>query len=468
MAKNETIRILVADPLAEPGLTVFREAGVDLHLLTAEERPRLAELVADFDALVVRSMTQVDADLLKAGKRLRVVGRAGIGVDNVDIQAATELGILVVNAPTANLVSAIEHTFALMLAMARNVAAADASVKAGEWDRKRFQGFELQGKTLGVVGFGRIGQRVAARARAFEMEVIAFDPFLDPSVARRLEVDLLPLDELLERADIVTLHTPLTAETRHLIDAAAIARMKAGALVVNCGRGGVIDEEALLAGLEDGRLGGAALDVYAEEPPTHLELVRHPGVVSTPHIGAQTREAQVRVATETAQMILAALDGSLAITAVNLPFRPAGARGEPFLDLGGKLGKMASCLLPGSLQRLQVDLWGIDEDLRVPVTIAVINGALKPFLGEAVNFVNAERRPIIRPASMLTWLASRSPVRAARSSSRARSSPTRTPVSSASRAIAWSSGRRGGCWLSATVMCRAWSASSGPYWARPA
>ena len=188
-------RILIADPLAEPGLQVFAEAGVETHRLTDEERPRLRELVGDYDALVVRSMTRVDADLLRAGKRLKVVGRAGIGVDNVDLQAATEMGILVVNAPTANLVSAIELTFALMLALSRNVAAADASVRAGEWDRKRFQGGEIQGKRLGIVGFGRIGQRVATRARAFEMEVVAYDPFLDPAVARRLEVGLGRLED---------------------------------------------------------------------------------------------------------------------------------------------------------------------------------------------------------------------------------------------------------------------------------
>ncbi|HXO19761.1 MAG TPA: NAD(P)-dependent oxidoreductase, partial [Thermoanaerobaculia bacterium] len=211
-------RILIADSLDPSGLELLRASGAEVHLLTAEERPRLPELLGDYDALVVRSMTKVTAQLLAAGKRLKVVGRAGIGVDNVDVAAATEAGILVVNAPTANLLSATEHTFALLLSLARNVPAADASMKAGVWDRKSFVGVELQGKILGIIGFGRIGQRVAVRARAFDMQVLAYDPFLDAQAARRLEVELLPLEELLPRADVVTLHTPLTEQTRGLLD----------------------------------------------------------------------------------------------------------------------------------------------------------------------------------------------------------------------------------------------------------
>ncbi|HEY9419869.1 MAG TPA: phosphoglycerate dehydrogenase [Thermoanaerobaculia bacterium] len=383
-------RILIADTLDPSGLTVFQQAGVEVHQLTAEERPRLAEIVADFDALVVRSSTQATADLLRAGKRLKVVGRAGIGVDNVDVAAATELGILVVNAPTANLMSATEHTFALLLSLARRVPEADASTKAGGWDRK-LTGVELQGKTLGVIGFGRIGQRVADRARGFEMKVVAYDPFLDPGAARRLETELLPLEELLARADMVTLHVPMTDQTRNLLNRETLAKMKKGALLVNCARGGVVDEEALLESLEAGHLGGAALDVFAEEPPKDLSLVRHKKVVATPHLGAQTREAQERISLETAQMVLDSLAGSLAVAAVNLPFRPTGGKAEPFMALAETLGFMAYSLLDAPPQRLQVDVWGLDESLRAPVTVAALKGVLKPFLGEAVNFVNAER-----------------------------------------------------------------------------
>ncbi len=384
-------RILITDPLQRAGLRLFQKSGCEIHQLTAEERPELIRLVAGFDALVVRSGTKVDAALLRAGRRLRVVGRAGIGVDNVDVATATELGILVVNAPTANLVSATEHTFALLLALARNVPAADRSLRAGEWERKRFLGRELNGKTLGVVGLGRIGQSVADRARAFGMEIVAHDPFLDEGVARRLEVELLPLEELLARADVVTLHTPLTEQTRGLLDRRRIEAMKRGALLVNCARGGIVDEEALREALDAERLAGAALDVFAREPPVDSPLVGHPRVVATPHIGAQTREAQQRVATETARMVLAALDGSLAVTAVNLPFAPAGARSDAFLSLGEQLGRLASSLLGSSAHDLEVHLGGIDEGARVPVTVAVVKGALTPFLGEAVNFVNAER-----------------------------------------------------------------------------
>jgi D-3-phosphoglycerate dehydrogenase len=384
-------RILVADPLQAAGLEILRESGAEVRVLSDEERPRLLEILPGHDALIVRSMTKVTREVLEAGRGLKVVGRAGIGVDNIDVPAATEHGILVVNAPTANLLSATEHTLALLLAVARHVPAADASMKAGEWDRKRFVGTELQGKTLGVVGFGRIGQKVAERARAFGMEVLAHDPYLDPAAARRLDVELVELDQLLPRADVVTLHTPMTEATRGLLSAERIRAMKEGALLINCARGGLVDEAALLAALESGRLAGAGLDVFAEEPPRDLALVGHPKVVATPHIGAQTREAQKRIAVETSRMLLAALDGSLAVTAVNLPFAATGTRGEPYLRLGERLGRLASGLVGGGAESLQVDLWGIDEPLRAPLAVAALKGALEPFLGEAVNYVNAER-----------------------------------------------------------------------------
>jgi len=384
-------RILVADPLHPAGLKILEDAGAELHQLIADERPRLEELLPGFDALIVRSATRVDAALLRAGRRLRVIGRAGIGVDNVDVATATEMGVLVVNAPTANLISATEHTFALLLTLVRNVAAADASVKSGAWDRKRFLGAELEGKRLGIVGLGRIGQAVAARARAFEMEVGAFDPYLEASVAARLEIELLDLDALLAVSDVVTLHVPLTEQTRNLLSGERIATMKEGAYLVNCARGGVVNEAGLLAALEAGRLAGAALDVFAVEPPADLALVRHPRVVATPHIGAQTREAQERVATQTAKMVLASLEGSLAVTAVNLPFSTAGKRGEPLLALAERLGRLASLLLDGTLQELRVDLWGIEQALRAPLGVAAVKGALTPYLGEGVNYVNADR-----------------------------------------------------------------------------
>ncbi len=383
-------KILVSDPLEATGLTMLRESGHEVYELPGDEKARLPEIIGEYDALVVRSGTKVTADLLRAGSRLKVVGRAGIGVDNVDIAAATELGILVVNAPTANLISATEHTFALLLAVARNLPVADGSLKDEKWNRKQYVGTELQGKTLGVIGLGRIGQQVARRAQAFDMEVVAYDPVLDPDYVRRLDIEPLALDELLKRSDMVTLHVPLTDETRNLLDADRLAAMKEGALLINCARGGVVDEAALLEALDSGRLAGAALDVFAVEPPQDFRLARHPRVVATPHLGAQTREAQVRISTDTARMVLAALEGSLAVTAVNLPFRPAGTAGEPYLRLAEKLGLLAGHQLAGSLKEVRLALWGVDEALHQPLGIAAVKGVLTRYLGEAVNYVNAE------------------------------------------------------------------------------
>ncbi len=383
-------RILVADPINPIGLEMLRKSGAEVHALTDEERPRLAELLVDFDALVVRSATKVTAELLAAGKRLKVVGRAGIGVDNVDVAAATERGILVVNAPTANALSATEHTFALMLALARRVCEADASLKAGTWDRKRFVGVELQKKTLGIIGFGRIGQRVAARARGFDMRVVAYDPFLNEAVAQREGVEAMSLEELLPQSDFITLHTPLTEGTRGLLNAERLRTAKPGALLVNCGRGGVVDEAALLEVLENGPLAGAAVDVFAAEPLTDFQLAAHPKVVATPHIGAQTKEAQLRIATETAKMVLRALDGSLAITAVNLPFRSSGTSAEPLMLLGEQMGHLAAEMLGGKVSRVQVEFWKVDEAMHHPITVAVLKGALTPALNDGVNYVNAE------------------------------------------------------------------------------
>jgi D-3-phosphoglycerate dehydrogenase len=382
-------RILVADPLRAAGLDILREAGAEVIELDEAARARLPEMIAGADALLVRSQTQVTAELLEHADRLKVVARAGIGTDNVDVAAATARGVLVVNAPTANLVSATEHTFALLLSLTRKVSLAHESMRRGEWSRGEFMGTELRGKTIGIIGFGRIGQAVAKRAAAFEMEVIAADPFLDAAVATRFDIEMTTIDDLVARADVVTLHTPLTDQTENLLSAERIQAMKPGALLINCARGGIVDDAALLSALDDGRLGGAALDVFAEEPPTDWTLVRHPLVVTTPHIGAQTVEAQERVATDTARMVLGALEGSLAVTAVNLPFRSAGHRSEAYLSLTERMARMASQLLGGRLGEISVDLWGIDDHLGTPLAVAAAKGALFPALGDRVNYVNA-------------------------------------------------------------------------------
>lgn len=383
-------RILIADSLAPAGADLLRRSA-EVDLLRDEDRPRLVALIGNYDAVIVRSGTRITREVLESGDRLKVVGRAGVGVDNIDLAAATQRGVLVINAPTANSLSAAEHTFALMLALARRIPSADSSLKAGRWERKSHVGSELHGKILGVIGFGQIGQRVATRARAFEMETLAFDPFLQAEVARRLDVEPVAFDDLLARSDFITFHTPLTDQTRNMLDQSRIALMKDGAAVINAGRGGVVDAEALLAALESGKLSGAGLDVFPEEPPTDYRLAAHPRVVATPHIGAQTTEAQERIATETARMVLAALRGSLSVSAVNLPFRSSGSRATPFLRLGEQLGRLAAVALGGSLRRVQVDFWGIEDELRKSVAVAALKGALIPSCGEGVNYVNAER-----------------------------------------------------------------------------
>lgn len=390
MESPPLFRVVIADPLAPEGLGLLREAGCEVVDARAEDGAGLRAALAGADALMVRSRTRVDADLLAAGERLRVVARAGIGVDNIDLDAASGRGILVVNVPAANLLSATEHTFALLLALARNVASAHRALADGEWGRSRFVGTELHGKTLGIVGLGRIGREVAKRARAFGMAIVAYDPYLDRAVAERQGIELLDLGALLERVDAVTLHLPLTSETRGLLGAAELSRVKPGALLVNCARGGIVDEEALLAALESGRLGGAALDVFAEEPPTDRRLVEHPRVVATPHLGAQTREAQERASVEAARTVLDALGGSLAVSAVNLPFSWHGGWDSSYLVLAEQLGRLAAALVGGAVRRIEVDIEGIGDSLERPVALAAARGALLDALGPSVGFVNVE------------------------------------------------------------------------------
>jgi D-3-phosphoglycerate dehydrogenase len=381
-------RILVADPLHEAGLALLKESTAEIVELGDGD---IHELIGDVDAVIVRSRTSIDAAALERGTRLKVIARAGVGIDNVDVAAATERGILVVNAPAANLVSAAEHTFALLLSLTRMVPSAHASTRAGEWNRSSFMGTELRGKVLAVIGFGRIGQAVARRAAAFGMDVVAADPFLAPEVAARHQVELVDLDDAVARADVITLHTPLTEHTNRLMSADRIRSMKPGALLINCARGGLVDEDALVEALDSGHLAGAALDVFSEEPPTNRRLLEHPAVVVTPHIGAQTVEAQERVATETVRMVLDALEGSLAVTAVNLPFRSAGPRAQAFVDLAERMALMAGLVLGGSLSEIAIDVWGLDDDLSLPLTVAATRGALVPHLGDRVNYVNASR-----------------------------------------------------------------------------
>jgi D-3-phosphoglycerate dehydrogenase len=305
------MRILVAEKIAGEGLALL-EVHHEVEERLGLDHAGLVAAVPGFEALIVRSQLQVDREVIAAGAALRVVGRAGVGLDNIDVDAAKARGLIVLNAPDGNTIAAAEHTLALLLAVARRIPAADASTRAGEWARSRFAGLELHGRTLGIVGLGRIGLAVAQRAAAFGMHLLGYDPYVSPEVARARGIEPRDLPNLLAAADVVTLHVPLGPETTHLLDAAAIATLKPGAIVLNVARGGIVDEAALAKALRDGRVGGAAIDVYEREPPTGSPLLAAPNVVLTPHIAASTAEAQVAVGIEIARRVLAALEASVA------------------------------------------------------------------------------------------------------------------------------------------------------------
>ncbi len=385
------VRILVVEPLAPEGLELLR-AHHDVDEKLGLERSEIAAILPDYDALVVRSQVKVDAELIAAGTRLVVVGRAGVGVDNVDLEAATRAGITVVNAPTGNTIAAAEHTIALMYGLARKTAAADASMRRGEWKRAQFTGIELRGKTLGIVGLGKIGQAIAVRARAMEMTVIGSDPFVTPEQAANVGVELVTFDDLVERADVITVHVPMTRTTRGLINAAAIARMKPGVLLLNVARGGILDEADVAQALRDGRVAGAGIDVFEAEPPTGSPLLDAPNTLLTPHLGASTAEAQVAVAEEVAEQIIDVLDGRPARYAVNAPLlTPETAQAiAPYLPLAETLGRFLGQFAHTAPRTLTLEVAGEPAAYDAsPLVAAVLRGLLETSTTERVNLVNA-------------------------------------------------------------------------------
>jgi D-3-phosphoglycerate dehydrogenase / 2-oxoglutarate reductase len=387
-------RALVTDTLAESGLDILRNASdVELDYRPGLKGQELLDAVAGSDALITRSGTAVTQELVNAGTRLRIIGRAGVGLDNVDVDACTARGILVINAPTANIMSATEHTMAMLLALCRNIPEAHASVKRGEWTRSKFMGVELHGKTLGVIGLGRIGTRVAARARGFEMRVIAYDPHIADTVFQGVGVTRVTLDELLAQSDVITVHTPLTEETRGLLGADEIAKMKDGVIVLNIARGGIYEEQALADALNRGRIAGAAVDVFVDEPlGKEHPLLNAKNIILSPHIGANTIEAQDRVAVQTSEMVIEALRGSIFVSAVNLPFEGVSdVNAAPLISLAEKLGRLASQLIKGPVNRASIELSGIDERLMKILSVASLKGLLEPHLADSVNFVNAQQ-----------------------------------------------------------------------------
>ena len=385
------MRILVVEPLAAEGLEIMRRRHeVDERLgLSSEE---IAAILPGYDALVVRSQVRADAEMIAAGTRLVVIGRAGVGVDNVDLEAATRAGITVVNAPTGNTIAAAEHTFALMYGLARRTAAADASMRRGEWSRSQLTGVELRGKTLGIVGLGKIGQAIAKRAHAMEMTVIGSDPFVTPEQAVTLGVELVTFEDLIGRADVITVHVPRTRSTTGLINAAAIDRMKPGVMLLNVARGGIMDEGDVAEALRSGRIAAAGFDVFNTEPPTGSPLLDAPNTLLTPHLGASTVEAQIAVAEEVAEQIIEVLDGRPARSAVNAPLlTPETAQAiAPFLPLAETLGRFLSQFARSAPRALTLEIAGEPAAYDASSLVAaVLRGLLETTTTERVNLVNA-------------------------------------------------------------------------------
>ena len=387
------IKILVSDPLSEEGLKILRDVlEFQVDVKTDLKPEDIKAIIKDYDALVVRSATKVTKDVINASTKLKVIGRAGVGLDNVDLDAATAKGIIVMNTPAGNTISTAEHTFSMILALSRNIPQAAASMKDHKWDRSKFMGVELYNKVLGIVGFGRIGKEVATRALSFGMKVLAYDPFLSKEVAESIGVEVVELKEIFEKADYITVHTPLTDETKHMISTKEFALMKKGVRVINCARGGIIDEVALKAAIDEGKVAGAAIDVFEQEPPQDYALQTSANVIATPHLGASTEEAQVNVAIEVAEIIRDALLGRGIRNAANYPcLKPEESRIiEPYINLADKLGSFSSQLIEGRIFELNISYYGdIAQHDVAPVTLAIAKGVLTPILQETVNFINA-------------------------------------------------------------------------------
>ena len=384
-------KVLITDNVASEGIELLqRNVPTDVKRgLTPEE---LVDIIGDYDALVVRSETKVTSPVIEAGRNLKVVARAGIGVDNIDLDAATRAGIAVVNAPIGNTVAAAEHTLALMLALARNVPQACASMKEGQWQRSAFMGIEVRNKTLGIIGLGRVGSEVARRASSFGMRLIAFDPFVAPDFAARLGVTTMTLDELLPQADFITLHTPLTPGTTKMINTEQLAKMKPGARLINVARGELVDEDALLEALENEQLAGVALDVFTNEPPGDLPLLRHPRLMATPHLGASTQEAQREVAIEAAEQVIAVLNGQPARNTVNAPFVPPEVHAilAPYVPVASMVGRLLTNMARGQFIGVTLRYQGeIAAHNTAILKAAALVGLLSPVSGEVVNMINA-------------------------------------------------------------------------------
>jgi len=392
MGEQARPRVLVADPIADDGVADLRK-HFDVDVIPGQSPQELLARIGEYDALVVRSETKVKAEHIAAATRMKIIGRAGVGVDNIDLEAATQAGILVVNAPAGNTIAAAEHTVAMMMALARNIPQAAGSMREGRWDRKKFMGFQLRGKTLGVVGLGAIGAEVAKRAQGLEMDVVAFDPVVSEERAELINVELVSLDDLCRRADVITVHVPLVPATKHMFNRARLAICKPGVRLINVARGGIYEEAAVLEALDSGQVAGAAFDVFEEEPPpASSPLVAHPLVVSTPHLGASTEEAQVGVAADVVAQVVSVLTGGPARWAVNAPtvLPDEMVALQPYLGLAEKLGSLYAQAGGGGARKVELELSGqLSRYDPSYLTAEVIKGMLSPFTEDRINVVNA-------------------------------------------------------------------------------
>ncbi len=384
-------KVLIADELSPKAIEIFRSRGVDVDVRTGLGKSGLLDIIAGYDGLAVRSATKADKDVIAAARRLKVIGRAGIGVDNIDIPAATARGIVVMNTPFGNSITTAEHAIALLFAAARQIAAADASTQAGKWEKNRFMGVELYAKNLGIIGCGNIGALVAERALALKMKVIAYDPFLSPERAIRLGVEKVELDELLTRADAISLHTPLTDKTRNILSAEAIARTRKGVIIVNAARGGLVDEAALRAALESGHVAAAAFDVFVTEPARESVLFGAPNFIATPHLGASTNEAQENVALQVAEQMSDYLQSGAVTNALNMASISAeeASRLKPFIQLIDKLGSFAGQIADDGLDAIEIEYEGDVAKLNtLPLTATALASMIRPLMPD-VNMVSA-------------------------------------------------------------------------------
>lgn len=386
------MKVLISDNISTKCVDILKKAGLKVDVKTGMNPDELKACIGDYHGLIIRSATKMTADIIEAAKNLKVIGRAGSGLDNVDKTAATKKGIVVMNTPGGNTITTAEHTIALMVSLARQIPQATMSMKSGKWEKKKFMGVELFNKTLGIVGIGNIGSQVARRMQAFSMNVIAFDPFLSEEKAKDMGVEKVSLKELFKRADFITIHTPLTPETKNLINKEVIKTMKPGVRIINCARGGIINEKDLYDALVEGKVAGAALDVLEKEPPENNPLLTLDSVVTTPHLGASTREAQENVAVAVAEQIVDYLVHNTIRNAINFPSIPSDqvAKLNPYINLAERLGCFAAQMFEGGVTEITIEYKGDAADIdTAPVTIAALKGFLTPILEETVNFVNA-------------------------------------------------------------------------------